>query len=79
MTFSIAGRYEPLMPNEGLIEISEGMPWLLPILPARERRTDPATDPTMIASIASKKLAAERNEPAEKTSNPTPRLDHRIK
>ena len=29
--------------------------------------------------MASTKLASERNEPAERTRSPTPRLDHRIK
>jgi hypothetical protein len=33
----------------------------------------------MIAKMASRKLALERNEPAERTSSPTPRLDHRMK
>jgi hypothetical protein len=40
---------------------------------------EPAADPTSIASIASTKLAAERSEPAENTSRPTPKLDQRIK
>jgi hypothetical protein len=79
MILSIAGRYEPLMPKAGLIVMSDGIPWSLPILPAKASRIDPAADPTMIAKIASRKLASERNEPAERTSSPTPRLDHRMK
>ena len=47
--------------------------------PARARSKEPTREPIIIASTESTKLAAERKEPAEKTNNPTPRLDQSAK
>ncbi len=79
ITFSAAGRYEPFIPKAARMLTSEVTPWSLPIFPARARSSEPPIDPAIIAMVASMKLASERNEPAESTSRPTPRLDHRIK
>ena len=67
------------MPNDGLILTSEGIAQSLPIFPAKARRKEPTREPITIARIASMKLASERNDPAEKTNKPTPKLDQSMK
>src|SRR5215510_1221870 len=79
ITFNTAGIYEPLIPKDGLILTKEGTALSLPTFPAIASSTEPAMDPIKIANIASVKVASVRNDPADKTSKPTPRLDHNIK
>ena len=48
-------------------------------MPASASKIDPTTEPTTIAIIASVRFEEEINEPAEITSRPIPKLDHKTK
>jgi hypothetical protein len=48
-------------------------------LPANASKTDPTIEPAIMAIIASVIFDEETNEPAEITSRPSPKLDHKTK